>query len=156
MSSLLLLDKLSAALPSYDTNGANITSTIWSDGTHKTHDQSLKNWLHEIKMHSPYNVNLLKTKTENFFARKQLLPIPLSPNCILIPFKVRRPIGENDGAYGYIALDSIETIEEAAITSGATIILKNSRNIIPVLTKYDKCKQHVAIANVVRNQYFDF
>ena len=57
-------------------------------------------------------------------------PIPLSPNQVFVPVKVRKPIVSHDGAYGYINIDSIEKISSRDSSPlESTIYLKSKRTI---------------------------
>lgn len=42
-----------------------------------------------------------------------LCPIPVTPFCIFVPVKVRKPLLKGDSAYGYFRLRSIQDIEES-------------------------------------------
>ena len=57
-------------------------------------------------------------------------PIPLTPNQVFVPIKVRKPIISHDGAYGYINIDSIERISRSDSSPlESTIHLKSKRTI---------------------------
>jgi len=145
-------EQLLAAIPDYSEDGANITRTIWMDGSVLDIDQKLKVFIRDFKGKSKYNVELLMKRQQLCFARKQLLPIPMSHRCFLLPVKVRKPIGASDGAYGYVALDGIDKVEHGSQT---IIHLKNCGQPIVVRDNYTKLMQQVTIVRSIREQFFD-
>lgn len=66
----------------------------------------------------------MKSLRKNFYydvGGTNIMPIPLRLGTLLVPVNVRKPIGRNDGSYGYIDLSSIE---DAAAGNGTVIKLK--------------------------------
>ena len=53
---------------------------------------------------------------ERYFERRKFLPYVYGRDQIFIPVKMRIPIGKNDGAYGYIRIGEIESLEDQVIT----------------------------------------
>ncbi|OEF96848.1 hypothetical protein [Desulfuribacillus alkaliarsenatis] len=149
------LDKLVALLPTYQ-NAGNATEVIWSDGERLIIHKKLKYVLHDFKRKSLYNVDLLMKEQQVCFARKQILPVPISPRCILVPIKYRKPIGENDGAYGYVSVDWIESVEEinSQGLDYSVIILKDNLGELSTITKSRILKQLIMIVQTVGRQSF--
>ena len=156
------IQQMVAVLPSYDEDGGNETKVLVDDGNVIFVNKKVKYVIQWIKKQSLYNVDLLMKEQQVCFAKSQILPIPLSPNCILLPIKYRKPVGENDGAYAYISMDWVERVE-ARVTSAtdklhSTVIFKGPfgaqvgelhAEMQPV-----KLMQQLAIAKTIRKQYF--
>lgn len=54
---------------------------------------------------------VLKKKTSRFLNQKNLIPLLLSNEEVLIPIKVRKPLLLRDGGYGYVNFAFIKNIE---------------------------------------------
>lgn len=81
------------------------------------------------------------------------LPLILSPDYIFIPVKMRRPIGRQDGAFGYIRVDAIQSYEKGLVTltSGQTLTTYSSDSYIAhklkdaKLLRYAYAEHHILI-----------
>ena len=149
------LHQLAAALPKYQANGANITDTIWDDGCSFDIDVSIKGFVNIFKNRSLYNVDFLMKRQYMYFAKKQLLPIPISPGCILLPIRIRRPIGDRDGAYGYVSCDQIDRVRPYVNGQWRSIVaLKDIETEIPTMMNYRQLSQQWVITDSICDRYF--
>ena len=121
-----------AIVPFYDPYGHNMTYTLLADGTQSTYCFSIKNYIY----HMFYQVCLDPVAVRHYSSRilhaKGNLPLLLSPDYIFIPVKMRRPIGRQDGAFGYVRVDAIQSYENGIITltSGKTLTTYSSDTYI--------------------------
>ncbi|OEH85554.1 hypothetical protein BHU72_15120 [Desulfuribacillus stibiiarsenatis] len=168
-----MIENITSIIPEYSQDGGNITHILLTDGQHVTIDKKNKNVIQQLKAQSSYNVDLLMRQHSSCFAKRHLLPIPIHPKCILVPIKVRKPYGENDGAYGYVSVDHIDGIEAISpdslkenknsglgmdILGGfrfrSIITLKDNLGTIPTSMQASHISQQVAIVQSVRQEYF--
>lgn len=149
------VEQLMAALPKYHSDGANITETIWNNGCFQDVDVAIKVFMRFFKGLSMYNVELLMKRERACFAKQQLLPIPVSPGCILLPIRIRKPVGSHDGAYGYVSLDGIdEVLSETRGVYRSVIVLKDVDRRILTMMDQRRLLQQAAIADSIRHRYF--
>jgi hypothetical protein len=75
----------------------------------------------------------VKRKCSRILSQKNLIPLYLSKDEILIPIKVRRPRVLRDGGYGYVNACAVEKIVDGKIVfkNGRTILfIDNKRSIV--------------------------
>lgn len=136
-----------ALLPVYDQNGANVTEVIMEDGTRTIINRRVLTVMNELKGQSRFNVDLLVKESKPYYGRKQAIPIPVNYNSIYIPCKTRRPVGANDGAFGYISMKHILAIDEYRIQliGGYSVDLVSSSKGF---------QQLITIAELLESRYF--
>src|SRR5699024_10867338 len=97
-----------------------------------------KYFLIDLKESRKYYGTLLNTKN--------LVPIPLNKDYIFIPLKTRKPFYKNDGATGYININSIDKIERHKTET--LIYLKNNHKIL-CLSSFETVNKHIQNGRVV-------
>lgn len=114
----------SAIIPYYDSYGGNATYTLLTDGTKETFDFSIKNYTYHMFRQLFMDPLSLKNWASHILSGKSNLPLILTDAYIFIPIKMRTPIGRLDGAFGYVALDSIVGYKDSMITLKNGVILE--------------------------------
>ncbi|HLR34100.1 MAG TPA: hypothetical protein VK071_02090 [Tissierellales bacterium] len=78
---------------------------------------------------------------------KNLVPIPFNKENIFIPVKIRKPYFKNDGATGYININSIDKLERQE--SKTLIYLKGNHKIL-CLNSLETANKHVKNGHIVK------
>jgi hypothetical protein len=104
-----------AYIPCY--HGGNAVEAVKKDGESIIVDRSIKSLMRSILKENSIDIHSLRKNYANIINRSNLIPIPLGLNSVLIPVKVRKTIGVNDGSYGYIDLSSIKDLSNGEGTA---------------------------------------
>jgi len=118
---------LCAILPKYEENGANTTDIFFEDGDKLNDKRKVKSVINAIAQFYQKDLLLIKGHASKTLSQKTMLPISIAPDLILVPFKVRKPIGQNDGAVGYIFHSALLNLEKAP--KGCILRLKGETQI---------------------------
>lgn len=141
-------NKIQAVLPAYDQYGANICHTILSNGEKEFASMDIrkfiKAWLRTFKL--TVHGQLVWAECTNHC--RNLNPILINKHLVLLPVKVREPIGSNDGCYGYVNLGNIESFDQDSI-------LLHSGVRIPYLSSYDTLSNKIHQATFLRYVHID-
>ncbi|HBM80024.1 MAG: hypothetical protein QME45_08630 [Clostridiales bacterium] len=113
-----------AYVPIYK-NG-NSVQAIKKDGQTSFINHSIKSLLKIFLRQSSIDIRAFKQNYSVTMGRKNIIPVPLSIDTILIPVKVRKPLSVNDGSYAYLNLSSIKNVSgdkrSAIELTGGTVI----------------------------------
>jgi hypothetical protein len=117
-----------AFLPTYDTNGRNITKVYLLNGDTLLVPYTLKKFIPKLATHNHIPWAYLKEWTYQMIAAKSSFPIVLDPDIVFIPFHARTCVASQDGATGYILSSSIASIASDTIhlTNGHSFQSKTS------------------------------
>lgn len=117
-----------AIVPFYDDYGHNMTYTLLSDGTKSTYCFPIKNYIYRMFYQLYLDPVAVRNCSSRILHSKGNLPLLLSPAYIFIPVKMRRPIGRQDGAFGYVLLSAIRSYQNGVITftDGTTLATYSS------------------------------
>lgn len=112
---------VAAMLPVYE--GGNVTRLIASDGTEMTDSRTCRTVLKSFAR--MYGIDLPATR--EFYGRainkRHAVPIPFGANMILMPVKIReKPLGENDGTFGYVNFREVQQIDDAGDRSSCIVL----------------------------------
>lgn len=99
-----------ALVPFYGSDGGNATKVYTLNGK-ITEDKRTIRWIIR-RIARAYSIDLeaLRHNTGNHLSISQGVPLPLAPHLVLVPLKMRRTIGENDGTGGYINYYAVEKV----------------------------------------------
>lgn len=126
-NTIAFLQPIEAILPTYDHLGNNTCCIISSQGTSTTFPMKVSKfvriWFQSLKI----DLYAQRQWSRELLDQRNLNPIVIHQDHILIPVKLRDPIGNKDGCYGYICLNSIQSIMPK-------YILLASGNKIPYLS----------------------
>ncbi|NLK97828.1 hypothetical protein [Defluviitalea saccharophila] len=139
-------------VPIYGANGENGIYIYLNDGEAIYMDKSIRAFLAFLFHQRRIDLYALRQWTSSLLHRRNGLPLVFSRELVLVPVKVRKPIGRADGSEGYISLLHIEDICEKddqtmlRLQCGKEIISLHSRKIVErrivlaqfILTMYEK------------------
>lgn len=138
-----------AILPTYRDNLGNCTLVVREDGQFVV-GKTLRTVIKKICRH--YHID---QKSANSYYGRMLslrtgLPLVISPERIYIQLKIREPIGKDDGAMGYIRVNSISEVLER---NGAALIRMENLTDITCLCTPENAKKQLANGRLVRELY---
>jgi hypothetical protein len=113
-----------AYIPCY--NNGNVVQAVTKDGQTVMVEKSIKSLLKNLLRRNGQDYSLLKKSISGCTGKDKCIPVPLSIDTVLIPAKVRKAIGTNDGAFAYVDLYSIESLYG---DKNSTIRLRCGRDI---------------------------
>lgn len=113
---------LSYIIPEYVEGLGNCTKIKDAKGE-QILERTVKSVIKSICNEKMMDLRILKRKAEKILGQSNLIPIYLSSNEIYIPVRIRRPMVERDGGYGYVNFSMIEKIMDKHI------LLKDKSNL---------------------------
>lgn len=141
------IQPIDAILPSYDHLGNNTCRVISSQGTSTTFPVSvsklIRSWFQSLHI----DLYAQRMWSQGILGQRNLNPIIVHEDHILIPVKLRTSIGSKDGCYGYFRLTSIQklTPEYILLSSGAKIPYLSSMKTIQTKMRHAKLLGYIYI-----------
>ncbi len=115
-------------LPVYGENGENGSLVLLKDTPPLQDKRKVKSVLSEVAALYQKDFSLIRQSTIELTGQKNMNPVPITPQLILMPFKMRRPIGKDDGTVGYLSecvVDSFQGSEK-----GTSLTLKDGTSLV--------------------------
>jgi len=137
---------LCAILPQYSQDGANGTDILFKDGDRINHKRKVRAVIKELAGLYQKDLTLTRDHAAKALGQKSMLPISITPGITLVPFKVRKPIGKDDGAIGYVFESAVVKIEKAE--RGSLVKLKGGFEVY-VFENIKTAKRHMDYADKV-------
>ena len=113
-------------------------------------DKTIKTVIGLIGKHYMIDLKVMKKRYSSLLSSRNLIPIPLSKNNILIPFKTRKPMYKNDGAFSYINMKYIKSIKK---NGDSTIVVLSNGFEIECLCKMDTVDKHLKNGTIISRCY---
>ncbi|MCF6094953.1 hypothetical protein L1765_13385 [Microaerobacter geothermalis] len=155
METMLLEDFIMegvAFIPYYMPSYGESTKFLFEDGSFRVSTVSSRTFLQRIHRFFGMDNMAMKQKLGREIGRKNLIPLPFSRHWTLVPFKVRKPIG-NQPAYGWVLSHSIlEMKEESRIRT--TLLLTGSHQLT-VLQSFGSCQSQMRNVKLVEYYFHD-
>lgn len=82
--------------------------------------------------------------------RKYYVPLPLTPQFTLVPFKIRKPIGRQ-GAHGWIVSEQIRSLKYKS--SGISTLYLTGNHKVTALQSVESCEQQLRHVLLVQYHY---
>lgn len=151
---------IQAILPIYDSNGNNFSQIIYATGEIVISPMEitdfLKKWLYTFK------VDLVSQRMWicEVLRRRNLNPIIVNEDLILIPLKTRKAIGKKDTAHGYVWTHGIQSFDHdnLVLKCGVTIPYLSTINtlhnkLLSAKLLYYTYKEELMIQHRILNSY---
>lgn len=119
-------DDIMAIIPEYETEMGNCTLIYTEKETIKL-KITIKTFMRNLYKHYHIDPKAMSKTYGELLLCKYCPPMALSREDIFIQLKIRKPIGRQDGAYGYFNLKYIDRVEEDK--NGTTIYFTNGERI---------------------------
>lgn len=101
-----------AFIPSYRTDFGQGVLFYFRDGRKAWLPKSPKALVNHVGKAFAIDLKEARRRFSPLLGTKNLCPIAVTPFCIFVPVKVRKPLLKGDSAYGYFRLRSLLAIEE--------------------------------------------
>ncbi len=146
----IILEELMAFIPVYMPFEGNCTQIYTKEGGSYSIDRSTKTFLNLLCQYYLMDLQAVRKYYGNLLSMKNLIPIPLTEEDVFIPIKVRKPIGKNDGATGFVNIKYIENVER--FHNKVIIKLKNEENI-NCINSLETVNKHIKNGHIVKKFY---
>jgi len=141
---------VSALIPVYINKVGDSTLLVNHKGKERIIHRNVKTVVKRLASYYSYDIVSLHKKYGELISQKYKIPLPLHPNLILVPFKVRKPMIKDDGSYGYINLKCINRYLK--FNNHSKIIL-NSGYEIPLLQSYYTTHRNILNAAFIAQKF---
>ncbi len=136
-------------VPIYHKDGGNYTKLIFKSDPPIIVEKNIQTVLVRLAAFFQKDIRLIRQQAREITGQRSMNPLPITLDIILVPFKMRKPIGKDDGAVGYILSSAIEKIVQSR--DGVRILLKNGQ-YLSVLDTYLTAKHHLGYAHQIYYQ----
>lgn len=136
-----------AYIPCYA--GGNAVMAVRKDGQTITINMGIKYLLGKLLKRSSLDIGCIRENYSKCVNRSNLIPIPLSLETVLIPIRVRKSIGSNDGSYAYIDSSNIE----AVVGLGNAVIKLKCGFEINCIEPVSNVKKKINMGEIIREKF---
>ena len=136
-----------AIIPCYD-NG-NAVKTIRLDGKSEIVHKNIRSFMRALEAESSIDIKGLKRNYLESLNRRNLIPIPLGVEIVMIPLRVRRGVAPGDGTMAYI---NLMQIKDMVGEKDVVIWLENGENICTLESKKTIIKR-MNVAYSIKEKY---
>ncbi|MFY9176870.1 MAG: hypothetical protein WBI74_02040 [Caldicoprobacterales bacterium] len=133
-------------VPIYHKDGGNYTKIIFKNNPPIIVEKKINTVLVRFAAYFQKDIRLIRQQAREITGQRSMNPLPVTLDIILVPFKMRKPVGKDDGAVGYILSSAIEKIAQAK--DEVRIVLRNGQ-YLSVLDTYLTAKHHIGYAHQV-------
>lgn len=86
----------------------------------------------------------------SLLTRRNLLPVPVALSLVFIPLKMRRPLFKGDGAYGWVAVQCIDSI---ASRRSISVVSLKTNSVLKCLESKQNIQRKIKEARVIELVY---
>lgn len=140
---LWVTKELYGVLPSYDEAGGNGSRLLFKGGDTRQDKRRVKTIISNLARLYQKDIRAVNKKASEISGQRTMNVLPLSPDTILVPIKVRRPIGKDDGATGYIVFKAVDKVCD--LDCGCRVLLKDGQ-CIDILERLSTIEKRMAFA----------
>lgn len=141
---------IAALIPVYHPEKGNCTRIIYYGKQERLDKHMIRTVLRDMVAFYQMDIRLIRKKYGCLLGNRNCLSLPLTPSLILIPFKIRKPIGINDGAFGYISYFWIQEVDQR---EGQVIVKLRNGIEVPILESMKCYRQRIIDMNIIRKQF---
>lgn len=145
----LISEQIIAIIPVYIENRGNST-LIYTKQSQELIYKSIKTVFKNLCNHYHLDIKQSNNYYRKFVLNKNSIPTPFSRDNIFIQIKVRNPIGKDDGAKGFIRLDSILEIEG---NQGFSLIRLENKVDLKCLCSVNTIKKQIKNGEIIKKMY---
>jgi competence transcription factor ComK len=137
---------MAALVPCYHSSMGNVTEVIYLDEEPVVIPRTIKTVLKNTAREYAVDLGASRKKYAEILGCRRAVPLPINPDTILMPLKMREVISKNDSCRGYINYLAVRDVTEAGRTH-SLVILKDGRAL--------KCMHSIKNVNQhLRNCHF--
>ncbi|MFY9115321.1 MAG: hypothetical protein WAO23_08805 [Dethiobacteria bacterium] len=105
-------ERIAALVPFYDEEGGNATRIHTLDGVTFTDRRTTRWIIRKLARIFAVDLEALRHNYGQYLGISQGVPLPINKDLVMVPLKLRRIIGKNDGAGGYVNICAVQKVEE--------------------------------------------
>ena len=140
-----------ALLPIYSPQGDSC-QILSTDGNSQAVSKRLRTVLQQLLRHQAIDPAELRRQSSAITGGRLQQPLALSPELILIPFKVRSPRVSGDSTIGYINLYAVASVKKQAAFPYRSLILLHNGGQLPSMWSAKKMQQALAMGKLVASE----
>ena len=133
-------------VPIYHKDGGNYTKLIFESDPPILVEKRVQTVVVRFAAFFQKDIRLIRQQAREITGQRSINPLPITLDIILVPFKMRKPIGKDDGAVGYILSNAIEKVVQAR--DEVRVLLKNGQ-YCSVLDTYLTAQHHIGYAHQI-------
>jgi hypothetical protein len=133
-------------VPIYGRDGGNYTKLIFKNKPSIIVERRIHTILVRLSALFQKDIRLIRKQAREITGQRSMNPLYINSNIILVPFKMRKPIGKDDGAVGYFFSDSIDRVIDS--DKGVKLVLKDGQ-IFDIQDTYLTAKRHIGYAHQI-------
>lgn len=145
----MLYTQIVALIPFYDHYGQNSTCILFQDGSKEYATCSIKNYITTMYYKLHLDPRAVRFWTSQIIGAKINTPLVIDDQLILLPVKLRKGIGKQDGCFGYI---NNRVISEARDNE----ILFTNGHVLPTLSSKSYIHKKQTDAKLLSYAYVDY
>jgi len=124
----ILAKGLACLMPVYEPGEGNAVKLIADDGSTFVDSRTIKTVLNLICRYYTIHIEACRARYGKILNQRLGIPLAIHSSMVLVPLKLRKPLLPKDGAYGYVNLYSIESVEE--YQKHTRIVLKGNVRVL--------------------------
>ncbi len=122
-------ENLAALSPWYAPDGANSTRIYTTAGAVISDRRTVRWNLRRLARSYCLDLEALRRDCGRYLGLAQGMPLPFSAALILVPLKMRRPVGRHDGSYGYVNCLAVEELTTTTSPGKCRLLLRGHHNL---------------------------
>ena len=148
-------EEFAALVPCYDENGGNATLIYSAGGAVEADRRSVKANLRRLARFYQVDLEAARRRYGQYLGRAQGVPLPFSLSLVLVPVKMRVPVGKNDGADGYVNPGAVQGCLEAdpGEEPVRSFLLLKGGHRLPCYLKADTVNRRLKTGLLVHDHY---
>lgn len=146
-------NNLAALIPCYDADGGNATVIYTTEGLIEQDPRTVKWNLRRLARLYCIDLEAARRRYGGYLECGQGVPIPFTPALVLVPLKVRRVVGKNDGSSGYFNPAAVEVVSESAADESRSLLILPGDHRIPCYYTARTAKKRLKAGYFVRECY---
>ena len=149
-------DQISALIPFYDENGGNASKIYTKDGEVVSDKRTMRWVIKKIAKSYAVDLEALRQKYAKNLSVKQGVPLPFSPQLILVPLKLRSVMVDSDGAGGYVNLLSVQGVEDYSDEKNnnfKSLIYLEGEQTVPCIFSRKTVDSRLEMGKLTRERY---
>lgn len=146
-------DNLAALIPCYDPGGGNATLIYTISGELERDRRTVRWILRRLARACCVDLDAARLRFGEYLACNQGVPLPFTDALVLVPLKVRRPVGRNDGSWGYFNPAAVEDVVVGSDGSAGSVLLLHGGHLVGCLYTLKTVKKRLQAGSIVLDRF---
>lgn len=141
------LQHIAALVPQY-TNEGDVTLVLCTDGSCSTRPSKVQTVLRQLAKAQATDLTLLRQHSRRQTHSRLHQPLPLAPQVVLCPLKLRRPRIAGDSTTGYVNCHTVLSVKEADCAPYPASLTLQGGHVVPAFWTAPTIRRHLQQARV--------